>query len=362
MSKLIKNRLVVILLSLALVIGLVVAGCAAPAPEEEEPIKMAFGTLGSKNDTAWSQAIYEGYLHITENYPEVETSFSEIIPWGDFPVFLETEGGLGADLVYLDSAATWMEALKAVAPKYPDTWFIGSNSEPGVTALLPPNVATYHAQDEQACFMAGAVAGLITESNKISFIGAMDYPIIVAPALAWEMGAKWANPDVEAHVSWIGDWIEVERGYETGKAAFALGPDVMFQYSDESGQGAMKAAAEAGAWIVGAYRNQYEYFPDNVITSVYYHHSSVAERALEDYMAGTITHEVTVIGAKEGVPLLAPFTNIPAEVEAVADKIEQALAKGDIVVPVVTDPALLGKIYPEDYGIPSAEELGITLP
>jgi len=69
---------------------------------------MAYATIGMRTDGSWSQGIYEGYLLIQEKYSDiVDVTFRDEIDWGDFPVFLETQGGLGTQLLFTDSGQTW---------------------------------------------------------------------------------------------------------------------------------------------------------------------------------------------------------------------------------------------------------------
>jgi len=293
---------------------------------------------------------------------DVDVTFSDEVAWGDFPVFLEMQGELGTQLLYTDSGQTWGEAFRAVAPKYPDTWYACPGSDAGVIALLPPNVAGYDRKQEQAYFIAGAIAAMMTTSNKIGYIGGVDYPEHIRISTGMELGAKWVNPDIETSVAWVGSWTDVEKGYETAKAMIATGTDVIGVFADNAGLGCIKALQEGNVLHIGDVRDKYALAPEITLTSCLINHDLLCERSYLDWKAGVIQHVATTFTLVQGWPAIAPVTNCPDEVVAIADALTVAIAIEDIKVPAIRDPSKLGTIWPADYDIPSAEELGIELP
>jgi basic membrane protein A len=324
---------------------------------------VAVATIGSRTDGAWSQGIYEAYLYLQDRYGDiVDITFTDLVPWGDFPTFLEVQGELGTELLYTDSGQTWGEAMKAVSPKYPDTWYAVPGSDAGVIALLPRNVAGYDRREEQGYFIAGAIAAMKSEAQHIGLVVGVDYPELIRCGTGMELGAKWVNPDIQVEFMVVGSWIDPEKGYESAQAMIATGADVIFQYADESGLGVLKAAQEENKWFVGVVRDQHDMAPDIILTSVLLDHYLLAERALLDYRSGTITHTASNYSLIQGWPAIAPVSNVSDEIAAVADKLTEAIATEVIHVPSLRTLNYIGTVWPDDYDIPSAEELGIELP
>jgi len=252
--------------------------------------------------------------------------------------------------------------MSVVPAKYPDTWFVGTEDDWGVLRLCPGNVTTYSRAKWEACFLAGVAAGMVTETNKVGWVGGVDYATIVRQGAGLELGAKWINPDVEFFGMFEGTWVDVEKGYETAKAVLAMGVDVLGHYCDNAGLGVFKAGEETGVWLIGESRDQHGDVPDLVITSILTDHSRMYERALLDYKAGVIRHTVNMFDAKSGWPSIAPLTNVSQEVKDTIAAVEKLIIEGKIVIPEVMETEQLGKIDVSEFveELPPPEEVGIT--
>lgn len=335
-----KIRLVAILISLTLLMGLVIAGCAAPAPApapEEEAITMAFGSVCSKTDGSWGQNIYEAYLYIKGKYPEVEATHTDLIPWGDLPTWLELQGEKGTDLLYLDSGATVFEALTEVAPKYPDIWFIVGGGGAEICSKLPANVALYESMQHEGSYLAGVAAGMMTKTNKIGHMAGFDYPAIIRNWKAWELGAKSVNPGVKVINMYCGAWGDPENDYEVGTTLVEQGCDVLFHDTDSLS--IFRIAEEADVLVSGVHRDQSEYAPNHVITSSLANHPLQAEQGLLEFKAGTIVKRTDVVfGLRVGWSAVGPFGDfVPDEVRAKVKEVEETILAGELVVPEILE-------------------------
>ncbi|MFC2024176.1 BMP family protein [Chloroflexota bacterium] len=330
----------------------------APSTPTEEAIKMAILTFGERTDGSWAQGHYDAYLYLKDKYPEVDLTFRDAFPFGDFPAIVELYGEEGMDLVVLDSGSAWGEALRSVAPRYPDTWFIVVATPPESLFTMPDNVVAYNRQEWEGCFLAGVAAGMRTETNKVGFVGGMPYAAVIELAAALELGAKWINPQVEYHAIYTGDWVDVEAGYESARALIDSGVDVILQHADNAGLGVIQACQEAGVWVIGETRDQSDLAPDNIITSHLTSFGLCAESALFNYKAGLIRHGVNIVAIQQGWDPLHPLTNVPAGTAEMVEKVREAMEVGTIVIPGILDAEALGTLSPSDYGIPSRAELG----
>ena len=303
------------------------------AEEEVPEVKMGIATVCWKTDNSWGTSMAEAADYISANYSNVSVSFIDACPWGDMASWLDLQCEAGTELIFLDSNSTWFEALEEVAPKYPDTWFVTGGGGLDINEDLPDNVTVYMVSQEEGEYMAGVVAGMSTETNKIGFVSAFDYPAIVANWKAWELGAKYANPDVEVTVSYTGAWGDAEKHYETCKAVFDQGVDVMNH--DLDSLGFLKAAQEAGAWLIGAHVDQAHLDGTLFLTSVLISHDKMAELALMEYMDGTISKAGKKLGLAVGYDTLAPLTNVSDEVKDMVEEVKQKIASGEIEVPLI---------------------------
>ena len=301
-----------------------------------EKIKMVFDTIGSRTDSSWSQAIFEAYEYIKEMYPDVEASFTDLNPPAEFPAILDKQAADGADIIYVEDA--WYEALLEVAPKYPDTKFIMTHLDQARLDKLPDNVTSPNAREEEGAFLAGVAAALMTKTNKIAYIQAVEGSApLVRAGYGYFSGAKYINPDIETIMAYTGDWVDVQKGYMTADTVIKQGADVIMHFTDNAGLGVLKAAEEKGAYIVGEALDQYQFAPKNVLTSFLVPHDKLAEWAVEQYKAGALKKEIVEFGVKEGWPVLAPLTNMPDDVKVQIDQVKQKIISGEIKVPNKTD-------------------------
>jgi len=314
---------------------------------------MAFGEIGSRNDSGWGQGIHEAYLHVTEKYPEVEATFTDEIPWADFPTWLELQGEKGAQLLYTDSAQTWGEAMDLVLPNYPDMWHACPGSDAGVMALRPENSIGMNYPAEWCGFLVGVAAGKVTETNTVAYVSGVDYPEIARIGAGMELGAKWVNPDIEFLYIWTMDWNDSGKAYESTMSLVDAGADVILGYFDGAGLGVISACEDAGVWRLGWALDQYAIEPSPLIlTSFLTGHWVLADQAVQEFKAGTISHKSVM------VPLIrpewkatAPVTNAPAEIQALITQTEKAIRAGMIDVPAIRIGSRLGTLDLAELGI-----------
>ena len=303
------------------------------AGEKKSAVKMGIATVSWKTDMSWGTSMEETAEYIKQKYPNVELTFVDALPWGDFPSWLQLQCESGTELFFLDSNSTWFEALEEVAPKHPDVWFVTGGGGLEINKKLPGNVTVYMVSQEEGEYVAGVVSGLMTKTNKIGFVSAFDYPAIVANWKAWEFGAKHVNPDVEVIVAYTGAWGDAEKHYETTRAVIDQGIDVLNH--DLDSLGFLKAAKESNIKIIGAHRDQSHLDPDLFFTSALIMHKEMAEVTLKDYMAGTLSKKGKKLGLKDGYDTTVPLTNVPDDVKKKAQEVKEKIRTGEIVVPLV---------------------------
>jgi basic membrane protein A len=304
---------------------------ANPKGNDEKKITMIFDTIGARTDGSWSQGIFEAYEYIKATYPEVEASFTDLNPPAEFPAILDKQAADGADIIYVEDA--WYEALLEVAPKYPNTKFIMTHLDQGRLDKLPDNVTSPNSREEEGAFLSGVAAALMTKSDKIAYIQAVEGSApLVRAGHGYFSGAQYINPNIETIMAYTGDWVDVQKGYMTADTVINQGADVIMHFTDNAGLGVIKAAEEKGVYIIGEALDQIQFGPKSVLTSFLVPHDKLAEWALENYKAGTLKKEIIEFGVKEGWPVLAPLTNMPDDVKAKIEEVKQKIISGEIIV------------------------------
>ncbi len=349
-----NKRKLSIFLSIALLLILLisVAGCEVPEepavngeePVVEEAVRMAINTIGTREDGSWSQKFYEAYQYLKDKYSDVEFVFNDLVAYDEMPQFLRMQAEtFQPHVVYMDSA--WYEAVRDVAPQYPEIWFVMPEVEEERLEALPENVTTYWTRYEESGYLTGIVAGMITETNQIGYIPGMPgHPNLAALAYAHLEGARSVNPDVEMSVIVTGDWVDVAAGRDAANAAIDAGADVLIHFSDNAGLGVIGAAKERNVYVIGEARDQNELAPDHVVTSYLVPHDIMAEQALVDFMDGVIEQKVVTFGLADGIEMLAPLRNVPNEVIEKVEEVKQDILTGALQPPARYDPRVLDEM------------------
>lgn len=192
------------------------------------------------------------------------------------------------------------------------------------------NVASLNFKEEEGSFLVGAVAGLMTKSNKVGFIGGLEVPLIKKFEAGFKAGVMTVNPDAQILVTYAGDFNDPGKGKEIALSQYADGADVIYHASGGTGLGLFQAAQEKGSgfWAIGVDSDQYELAPENILTSMMKQVDTAVYETIKDVKDGNFKSGITVFGLKEGGVGLAPTTsnNTPQEV------IDQANALGDRII------------------------------
>jgi basic membrane protein A len=132
------------------------------------------------------------------------------------------------------------DALTIISAEYPDQNFAIVDMP-----VFMPNVASLLFAANEASFLVGVVAGMVTETGKVGFLGGMDDPLIWDFFEGYEAGAIWANPDIEVmNPAFVGSWGDPARGKELAIGLIELGADALYAAGGKSGLGALDAANE----------------------------------------------------------------------------------------------------------------------
>ena len=238
----------------------------APAePDESEPIKIGLVTdTGKVDDKSFNQSAWEGAqqaaaaLGADVNYIETEESKDYE---NNINLFVED----GADVIITVGFGLG-DATIAAATANPDIDFIGvdqfqNENLPNLTGLIFP--------EDKSGFLAGALAGLMTETNIVGAVLGTDLvPPVVAFKEGWENGARYTNPQVQTISTYHPGGLDVafgdpDWGAATARQALDQGADIIFGAGGATGNGALiEIASQEGAYCVGVDTDQWNTVPE----------------------------------------------------------------------------------------------------
>jgi len=164
------------------------------------------------------------------------------------------QGYVGYDLV-IASSFLLTDAVVEVARANPGTRFV--LVDPIVAPAPQPNLAVLVFRDDQAAYLAGALAGMVTKSGVIAGVygpgGAADQ----RNRTGFEHGAAYVRPGIRVLGAYqpAGDGLPYANpgwGAAQASAFVRQGADVIFGAGGSTGKGALRGAARAASVCIGA--------------------------------------------------------------------------------------------------------------
>ena len=241
------------------------------------------GGRGDKsfNDSAWAgvqQA--EKDLSIPESDVKTVDSRSE----KDYEQNLTGLAEAGCDIVFAVGLAQGA-ALSTVAPKYPNVKFAIIDGE-----VSAPNVRSIVFSEEQGSFLAGYLAGLMTKTNKVGFVGGQKIDIIQKFQAGYEAGAKTSNPRLDVlPAKYTDSWDDTALGKAAASTLYSEGADIVYHAAGRCGLGVISAAKEANRYVIGVDSDQDDQAPGLVLTSMVKHVDNAVYATIQDVLKGTFT-------------------------------------------------------------------------
>ncbi|MFV2016431.1 MAG: BMP family protein, partial [Candidatus Heimdallarchaeota archaeon] len=163
----------------------------------------------------------------------------------------------------------------------------------------------------EGSFLAGAMAALTTESDKLGFLGGLDIPLINRFGAGFEQGAKWINPDVTVTWAYSPDssnpWGDLSGGKTVAQSMIDTGVDIIFAAAGGTGLGvfdAAKEATDAGSktYAIGVDSNQDHLKKGIVLTSMLKRVDVAVKTQIDAVVDGTWKSGFQSLGlAEEGV-------------------------------------------------------------
>lgn len=224
------------------------------------PLKVAIALPGSINDNGWSQAAFEA-LSAAKARHGIEFAYTEKIKEPDHVEVLSDYARRGYKLV-IGHGGEFQDAVNRVAPRFPGTNFVVNNG-----LKTGKNIATADFYFSQTAYLMGFVAGKMTKTGKVGFIGAQKFKFTTDSLAGFEAGVRQARPDGRVVASWTGDWEDVAKGKEAALNQISQGVDVLWPTMDRATVGALQAVKEKKVYAVGLYYDAVKSWPDIILQS-----------------------------------------------------------------------------------------------
>lgn len=326
------------LLALAAVGTLSVAlvGCgkkeAPPAPAaaapKAEPLKAAWVYVGPVGEAGWTFAHDLGRKAVEAEYGDkLKTTFVEKVPEGpDAERVIRDLAQQGNKIIFATSFG-YMEPMLKVAKDFPDVKF-----EHATGYKTADNMRVYDARFYQDTYLAGMIAGKMTKTNTLGFVGSFPIPEVLRNINAFTLGAQSVNPKIKTKVVWVSTWFDPPKESEAAQTLINGGADVLLQNTDSTA--VLQTADKAGKYAFGWDSDMSAFGGKAHLGSAIVDWSNYYKKSIKEVMDGTWKgNTVTRWGVAEGQNDLVKIPEVvPADVKAKVDELKAGMKAGTFEV------------------------------
>lgn len=295
--------------------------------------------VGGLGDKSFNDSANEG---LSRARKELGISFSRFEPGegSDREAALRLMAAGDAELVF-GIGFLFTDDITVVAREFPEKSFACIDYAIKDDTPLPPNLAAIKFREEEGSFLAGALAGLLTESGTVGFVGGMEGALIKKFESGYVAGVRYVRPDAQVLINYAGvtevAFKDPSKGKELALAQYDAGADIIYHASGATGLGVFEAARERDRLAIGVDSDQWSEAPGHVLTSVMKRVDVAVFEVIRLTLEGNFPSGIQVLGLKEGaVGIVVDEHNrrwITPKIETRLREIEQEIVRGAITVP-----------------------------
>lgn len=303
------------------------AGATPAAATAPEPLKAAWVYVGPIGDAGWTYAHDLGRKAVEAEFGEkVQTSYVEKVPEGaDAERVIRDLATQGNKIIFATSFG-FMESMLKVAAEFPDVKF-----EHATGYKTAENMRIYDAKFFEDTYVAGIIAGTMTKTNTLGFVGSFPIPEVLRNINAFTLGAQSVNPKIKTKVVWVSTWFDPPKESDAAQSLINAGADVLLQNTDSTA--VLQTAEKNGKYAFGWDSDMSAVAPKAHLASAIADWGGYYKKAVKDVMDGTWKTERTVWGVKEGQNDLVKIADVvPASAKEKVDAIKAGMQDGSFEV------------------------------
>ncbi|HYC33047.1 MAG TPA: BMP family protein [Gemmatimonadales bacterium] len=278
--------------------------------ERPSGVRVGLVTPGSIADAAWNSGAYQGLIQIRDSL-HLPVSHVEARTPAEQDEALRAYAAQGYELVFAHGFE-FQDMAERISAEYPGTVFIITSGK-----RVHGNVAPLIFRLEEASYLAGMVAGSLTRSGVIGFIGGIELPPIEAAYEGWVNGARAVNPKVQSRKIYLNSFDDASAGREAAVALIRAGADVFHHNADAAALGLFQAAKESpGVYVFGSNADQSKLAPERVVGSAVIDLPRAFLLVAREVRQGTFQPKVEAFGLSSGVVRYDPNPRLDSLVSA----------------------------------------------
>lgn len=295
--------------------------------------------LGGRNDKSFNEGAYRGLL-AAQAQLGVDIRWIEPSEGADRESALRNLAASGYDLV-IGVGFIFGPDLERLSAQFPRVKFAGVDYTPSEGFAVPDNLLALRFREHEGAFVVGAIAGMVSRTHRVGFVGGMQIPLIQKFEAGYRAGVAHVCPACRVKVAYAGQtpraFNDSPKGQELAAAQYGAGADIIFHASGKTGDGVFAAARQRGLFAIGVDSDQHDVAPCCVLTSML----KRVDVAVVDVVRQVVEHRfrggVVELGiAEHAIDFVADDRNrllLPPAVVARARRLADQIVAGTIRVP-----------------------------
>jgi basic membrane protein A len=294
----------------------------AASAEAADKFKACWVYTGPIGDFGYSYQHDQGRLEVEKALGDkVETAYLENVSEGpDADRAFERLAREGCKLIFGTSFG-FMDAEVKVAKKFPKVMF-----EHATGYKTGDNLGIYNARFYEGRYVLGQIAAKESKSGVAGYIVSFPIPEVVMGINSFMLGAQSINPNFKAKIVWVNSWFDPGKEADAAKALFDQGADIIVQHTDSTA--ALQVAEERKLHGFGQSSDMIKFAPNAQLTSLTDEWGPYYISRVQAAIDGTWKPDNVWLGIKDGAVKLAPFTNMPDDVKAMAEATSKKIEGG----------------------------------
>ncbi len=296
----------------------------AEPPKKAEPLKVGFVYVSPIGDAGWTTQHNRGREQMQQALGDkVTTSFVEKVPEGaDAERVIRDLAAQGHKLIFTTSFGFMNPTIK-VAEEFPDVRF-----EHATGYKRAANVGTYNVRFYEGRYAAGVLAGRMTKTNTLGYVGAFPIPEVLQGINAFTLGARSVNPKAQVRVIWVSSWYDPGKERDAANALIGQGADILTHHTDSSA--VVATAEEKGRSAIAYHSDMSKFGPKAQLAAVTHHWGEYYTRTAQSVLDGTWKPGNLWGGMKDGMIKVEAFNeSVPKEIVELVEAKAAAIKAGE---------------------------------
>lgn len=291
----------------------------------DEPFKAGFIYVGPVADFGWTYQHDQGRKAAEAALGgKVKTTYVESVNEGDAERVIHQLASTGHGIIFTTSFGFMNPTLK-VAKQFPKVKF-----EHCTGYKRTANLATYNIRFYEQRYVQGVIAGHLSKSGIVGYIGSVPIPEVVMGMNAVMQGVRSVNPKGKIKIIWVNGWYDPAKEADSAKALIDQGADMICQHTDSAAP--LQVAEQRGVFGFGEASDMISQAPKAQLTALVDDWSQYYTDRIKAAMDGSWKTGDVWGGFASGMLESAPFRNMPEDVAAAAQKAQDGIKSGEIVI------------------------------